>query len=81
MSELKRPAAGPLGDECCPILIWYRIQAAQQSWVFFVAICVSRNVQMFSVGERSGWQADQSSTWTLLLQSHATVVDAACGLE
>ena len=36
--------------------------------------------QMFSVGERSGLQADQSSTWTRLLWSHAIVMDSVCGL-
>ena len=30
------PAAGPLGEECCSILVWYKILVAQQSWVFFV---------------------------------------------
>ncbi len=35
--------------------------------------------QMFSVGERSGLQAGQFSTWTLLLRSHAVVIAAVCG--
>ncbi len=33
--------------------------------------------QMFSIGERSGLQAGQFSTWTLLLRSHAVVIAAA----
>ncbi len=36
--------------------------------------------QMFSIGERSGLQAGQFSTRTLLLRSHAVVIAAVCGL-
>ncbi len=35
--------------------------------------------QMFSIGERSGLQAGQFSTPTLLLRSHAVVLAAVCG--
>ncbi len=35
--------------------------------------------QMFSIGERSGLQAGQFSTQTLLLRSHAVVIAAVCG--
>ncbi len=35
--------------------------------------------QMFSIGERSGLQAGQISTLTLLLQSHAVLIAAVCG--
>ncbi len=35
--------------------------------------------QMFSIGERSGLQAGQFSTRTLLLWSHAVVIAAVCG--
>ena len=35
--------------------------------------------QMFSAAERSGLQSDQFSSWTLLMQSHPVVMDAACG--
>ncbi len=35
--------------------------------------------QMFSIGERSGLQVGQFSTWTLLLWSHAVVIAAVCG--
>ncbi len=35
--------------------------------------------QMFSIGERSGLQAGQFSTWTCLLQSHAVVIAAVWG--
>ncbi len=35
--------------------------------------------QTFSIGERSGLQAGQFSTRTLLLRSHDVVIDAVCG--
>ncbi len=35
--------------------------------------------QMFSIGERSGLQAGQFSTRTLLLLSHAVVIASVCG--
>ncbi len=35
--------------------------------------------QMFSIGERSGLQAGQFSTQTLLLRSYAVVIAAVCG--
>ncbi len=35
--------------------------------------------QIFSIGERSGLQAGQFSTRTLLLWSHAVVIAAVCG--
>ncbi len=35
--------------------------------------------QMFSIGERSGLQAGQFITRTLLLRSHAVVIAAVCG--
>ncbi len=35
--------------------------------------------QTFSIGERSGLQAGQFSTRTLLLRSHAVVIAAVCG--
>ncbi len=35
--------------------------------------------QMFSIGDRSGLQAGQFSTRTLLLRSHAVVIAAVCG--
>ncbi len=35
--------------------------------------------QMFSICERSGLQADQFSTQTLLLRSHAVVITVVCG--
>ncbi len=37
--------------------------------------------QMFSIGERSGLQAGQFSTRTLLLWSHAVVIAAVCGFS
>ncbi len=35
--------------------------------------------QMFSIAERSGLQAGQFSTRTLLLRSHAVVIAPVCG--
>ncbi len=35
--------------------------------------------QMFSIDERSGLQAGQYNTWTLLLRSHAVVIAAVYG--
>ncbi len=35
--------------------------------------------QMFSIGKRSGLQAGQFSTRTLLLRSHAVLIAAVCG--
>ncbi len=43
--------------------------------IFYLMMC-----QMFSIGERSGLQAGQFSTQTLLLGSHAVVIAAVCGL-
>ncbi len=37
--------------------------------------------QMFPIGERSGRQAGQFSTRTLLLRIHAVVIAAVCGLH
>lgn len=36
--------------------------------------------QIFSMGERSGLQAGQFSTWILLLRIHDVVIDAVCRL-
>lgn len=66
--ELRRAASGSLGEECCFILVWSRILDAQQPRVFFVYFFFCFMVlQMFSVGERRGLQADQFSTLTFLL--------------
>ncbi len=43
--------------------------------IFRLLVC-----QMFFKGERSGQQAGQFSTRTLLLRSHAVVIAAVCGL-
>lgn len=45
--EVRRPAAGPLGKECCPILVWYVILAAKQSWLFFVIFSLLQCFQYF----------------------------------
>ncbi len=42
-------------------------------------ICNLMMHQMFSTGERSGLQADQFSTRTLLLRSRAVEIPAVCG--
>ncbi len=41
--------------------------------IFHLKMC-----QMFSIGERSGLQAGQFITWTLLLRSHAVVIATVC---
>ncbi len=60
-----------------PILAWYRFPATEEFFclwhIFCLMIC-----QMLSIGERSGLQAEQFSTWTLL-RSHAVVIAAVCG--
>ena len=63
----------PLGEECCHIVVLYRI----------LATCLILHLmmhQMFSVDERSELQAGQSSTWSPQLQSHAIVIYLVCGL-
>lgn len=37
--------------------------------------------RMFSIGERSGLWTSQFTSWTLILQSHAIVMEAACGKQ
>ncbi len=61
-----------------PILAWYRFPAAEEFVVVFFRLMMH---QMFSIGERSGLQAGQFSTQTLLLRSHAVVIAAVCGLH
>ncbi len=52
---------------------WRRVRC--HLWhIFRLMMC-----QMFSIGERSGLQAGQFSTRTLLLRSFAVVVAAECG--
>lgn len=60
-----------LGTSC-----WTFCRGMLQSWVF-CHILRSMKHQMFSVGERSGLQAGQFSTWALLLRSHSVITDAA----
>jgi len=47
--EMRRPVTGPLVEECCPIVGWYRILAAKQSWVFIVVFYVSWCAKCFWV--------------------------------
>lgn len=52
-----------------------------QSWVIFVVLFLFPSWDSkFSVGERLGLQAGQLSTQTLLLWSHAVLIDAVCCL-
>ncbi len=61
-----------------PFLPDIGFQLLKSSWssltYFHLMMC-----QMFSIGERSGLQAGQFSTRTLLLWSHAVVIAAVCG--
>ncbi len=57
-----------------------RFPAAEEFVVIFdIFFCLMMR-QMFSIGERSGLQAGQFSTRTHLLQRHAVVIAAVCGL-
>ena len=56
-----------------PELVIWVITLSRSSLCFIL-------LQMFSVGERSGLQAGQSSTKILLLRSHAVGIDAVCFL-
>ncbi len=71
--------SGVLVLEFCPILAWYRFPAAEEFVVVFDVIFPLMMRQMFSIGDRSGLQAGQFSTRTLLLRSHAVVIAAVCG--
>lgn len=44
-----------------------------------ISHCCLIKLQMFSVGERSGLQAEQFSTWILLIWRHGVVIVAVCG--
>ncbi len=70
--------SGVLVLEFAPILAWYRFSSCwsvcDHLWcIFRLMMC-----QMFSIGEISGLQAGQFSTWTLLLWSHAVIIAAVC---
>lgn len=71
----QRPVSELLGEECCPIIVWRRILAAQQSCVFFVVLFLFHDVPNVLDWRKPG----QLSTWTLLLQSQAIVTEAAWG--
>ncbi len=62
-----------------PILAWYSFPAAEEFVVVFDVFFRAMMCQMFSIGERSGLQAGQFGTRTLLLRSHAVVIAAVCG--
>ncbi len=60
-----------------PFLPNKRFQLLKILWSFFDLMMH----KMFSIGERSGLQAVQFSTRTLLLRSHAVVIAAVCGFS
>ena len=65
--ELRRPAAGPLAEECCPVPVWWRILGS----LLYLSVFSWWNI----------WTAaGQCSSWTLLLRSRAAGTDAGCGL-
>ncbi len=68
---------------CCwnlvPFLPDIGFQLLKSSWSSLKYFCLMMG-QMFSIGERSGLQAGQFSTRTLLLRSHAVIIAAVCGL-
>lgn len=59
-----------LGEESCPILIFYRIPASQQFSALLGCILYFTMSQIFSHGKRSGMKAGHFITFTLLLQNH-----------
>ncbi len=68
----------------CGVGIWSHSCLIQVSSCWRVCGCLWRIFclmmrQMFSLGGRSGLQAGQFSTRTLLLRSHAVVIAAVCG--
>ena len=76
--EVRRPVAGVLGEECFPILVWWRIVVSQRSgplmqdFSFYNAPTVLYRWKI--------WTAGRFSTRTLLLWSHTVVMDSVCGL-
>ncbi len=58
-----------------PVLADIGFQLLQSMWSYFFHLMMR---QMLSIGERSGLQAGQFSTRTLLLRSHAVVIVAVC---
>ena len=61
------------------ILAWYTALVAQQSGVCVVILRFIMH-HTFSMGDRSGLQAAQSSTWTLLLRGHTVGTRPQCVL-
>ncbi len=59
-------------------LAWYRFPAAEE-FVVILTYFSFNDAPNVLTGERSGLQAGQFSTWTLLLWSHAVVIAAVCG--
>ncbi len=68
---------------CCwnlvPFLSDIGFQLLKSLWSSLTYFFCVMMHQMFSIGERSGLQAGQFSTRTLLLRSHADVIAAVCG--
>ncbi len=60
-----------------PFLPEIGFQLLKSSWSSLTYFCLIMS-QTYSIGERSGLQAGQFSTRTLLLRSHAVVIAAVC---
>lgn len=67
-------------EEFCPIRVWYRFHLLSLGLSLLYFFLFPSWDSKFSVGERLGLQADQLSTQTLLLWSHAVLIDAVCCL-
>ena len=68
---------GTLGGMLCHSCLIKLLNSPESSLLYFAfLIC-----QMFSVGERSELQVGQSSTQTVLVQTHAAVTDAVSGFK
>ncbi len=61
-----------------PFLPDIGFQLLKSSWSSLMYCCLMMR-QMLEIGEKSGLQAGQFSTRTLLLWSHAVVIAAVCG--
>lgn len=67
-------------EEFCPIRVWYRFHLLSLGLSLLYFFLFPSWDSKFSVGERLGLQAGQLSTQTLLLWSHAVLIDAVCCL-
>lgn len=67
-------------EEFCPIRVWYRFHLLSPGLSLLYFFLFPSWDSKFLVGERLGLQAGQLSTQTLLLWSHAVLIDAVCCL-